>query len=160
MRNTAALLSAVYSLQGAIDTFHLSVVHSGPQTCQAEHANCCSGASSQAQYGPSHAQGLHGRVKSYAEALQKLNEADRSREKVSAVKAFASAAAVDPDGTPLSPKDHKLPKYCRTPGHNHPRVSQGSAWLTAVAKCGFVWLSSERQGQSVYDFSYQTLGLQ
>ena len=58
----------------------------------------CSGAASQAQYGPSHAQGLHGRVKSYAETLQKLNEADRSKEKVSAVDAFASAAAADPDG--------------------------------------------------------------
>ena len=65
---------------------------------------CYSGASSQAQYGPSHAQGLHGRVKSYAEALQKLNEADRSKEKMSAVVTFGSAAASDPDGA-----SHLLP---------------------------------------------------
>ncbi|CAL5221540.1 g3750 [Coccomyxa viridis] len=68
-----------------------------PYSPQQFRSTLPAGASSQAQYGPSHAQGLHGRVKSYAEALQKLNEADRSREKVSAVKAFASAAAADPD---------------------------------------------------------------
>ncbi len=57
---------------------------------------------SQAQFAASQAQGLHGRVKSYAETLQKLNEADRSREKMSAVTALAAAAALDPDGTAVS----------------------------------------------------------
>ena len=76
------------------------------------------GASSQAQYGPSHAQGLHGRVKSYAEALQKLNEADKSKEKMSAVDAFASAAASDPDGV-LRP-----PKNCMCPCTLHRQLTQ------------------------------------
>ena len=48
-------------------------------------------------------------MKTYAEALQKLNEADRSREKVSAVDAFASAAAADPDGASLYPRALTLP---------------------------------------------------
>lgn len=48
-------------------------------------------------------------MKSYAEALQKLNEADRSKEKISAVEAFASAAASDPDGVFLPPKDCTCP---------------------------------------------------
>lgn len=55
----------------------------------------------QAQYGPSHATGLHGRMKSYAETLQKLNEADTNKQKISAVDAFASAAAAHPDGAAL-----------------------------------------------------------
>lgn len=63
-----------------------------------QHCACCSGAVSQAQFAASQTQGLHGRVKSYAETLQKLNEADRSRQKMSAVAAFATAAALDPDG--------------------------------------------------------------
>ena len=59
------------------------------------------GAVNQAQYGPSHATGLHGRMKSYAETLQKLNEADTNKQKISAVDAFASAAAAHPDGAAL-----------------------------------------------------------
>ncbi len=63
-------------------------------------------------------------MKSYAEALQKLNEADRSREKMSAVDAFASAAAADPDGTFLSLKDSDALSIS-TPGHGHLRGVSG-----------------------------------
>ena len=74
----------------------------------------------QAQYGPSHATGLHGRMKSYAETLQKLNEADTNKQKISAVDAFASAATAHPDGAAfLLPCSHlaQISCDCLTASH-------------------------------------------
>ena len=61
-------------------------------------------------------------MKSYAEILQKLNEADTNKQKLSAVDTFASAAAAHPDGAAFllrcSPLD-QTSCICLTASHSN-----------------------------------------